>query len=45
MAVDTVNPILGSNEGLAAAEPSQIAIIWRRFRRHRLRFGLMAGSH
>lgn len=36
MAVDTVNPILGSNEGLAAAEPSQIAIIWRRFRRHRL---------
>ena len=36
MAVDTVNPILGSNEGLATAEPSQLAIVWRRFRRHRL---------
>ncbi len=36
MAVDTINPLAGSDEGLAAAEPSQIALVWRRFRRHRL---------
>lgn len=36
MALDTINPLLGSNEGLTAAEPGQAAIVWRRFRRHRL---------